>query len=136
MGVGENRSNQLNGSEARSAPNGELRMTIDLPWPPSTLRPNASSPGNWRRKSDAAKRYKADCLILSLALPKLEPKQMTVSLEFCPPDKRRRDIDNMLSSFKQGLDAVSQAIGVDDYLFDLNLKRGEPVKNGLVRVSL
>lgn len=106
---------------------------IELPFPPSALRPNASSPGNWRRKSEAAKRYKRDCLLLT---PKAIPQGTHLAIEFCPPDKRRRDLDNMLASFKQGIDAIAEVMGVDDYLFTLSLARGEPIKGGKVVVRI
>lgn len=112
-------------------------MIVELPWPPAALRPNASSPGAWRRKQTAAKAYKADCAILcraSLNRAGLERAHLTI--RFCPPDRRRRDLDNMLGQIKQGLDAVSEAIGVDDSRFGLTLVRGEPVKGGAVFVQV
>ncbi|MEJ7933513.1 hypothetical protein WG907_04475 [Sphingobium sp. AN558] len=59
-----------------------------------------------------------------------------LTLRFCPPDRRRRDLDNMLASFKQGIDAISETIGLDDYHFGLTLSRGEPVKGGSVEVTI
>jgi crossover junction endodeoxyribonuclease RusA len=106
---------------------------IVLPWPPAALRPNASSPGNWRRKSEAAKRYKHDCILLT---PKSIADGTHLAITFCPPDKRRRDLDNMLASFKAGIDAIAQVMGVDDYQFSISLTRGEPVKGGQVVVVI
>src|SRR3546814_7576318 len=48
---------------------------------------------------------------------------MALRIEFYPPDKRRRDLDNMLASFKYGIDAVAEAMGVDDSLFEFRLCR-------------
>ena len=59
-----------------------------------------------------------------------------VTLCFCPPDRRRRDLDNLLASFKQGIDAISEAMGVDDSKFSYTLTRGEPVKGGVVQVTI
>jgi crossover junction endodeoxyribonuclease RusA len=106
---------------------------IELPFPPSALRPNASSPGNWRRKSEAARKYKNDCVLLT---PKGIPNGTHLAITFCPPDRRRRDLDNMLASFKQGIDAIALVMGVDDYQFSLSLVRGEPVKGGKVVVAI
>ena len=113
-------------------------MRIDLPWPPSALRPNASSPGAWRRKQTAAKGYKADCLILCRAggLSPVEMNAAHLTIRFCPPDRRRRDLDNMLASFKHGIDAISETVGVDDQHFGFTLTRGEPVKGGSVQVTI
>jgi crossover junction endodeoxyribonuclease RusA len=113
-------------------------VIIELPWPPSALLPNAASPGAWRVKQSAAKRYRADCDILCRAgLDKPEEiDRAHLTIRFCPPDRRRRDLDNMLASFKQGLDAISTRIGIDDYHFGLTILRGEPVKGGSVVVTI
>lgn len=112
-------------------------MRIDLPFPPSALRPNAASPGSWRRKQVAAKAYKADCLILCRAgLDRASIASAHLTLRFCPPDRRRRDLDNMLASFKQGIDAIAETIGVDDQHFGFTLGRGDPVKGGVVQVTI
>lgn len=103
---------------------------ITLPWPPRELLPNARV--HFRKKSDAARKYKADCVLLT-------PKTIEgthLSMTFCPPDKRRRDLDNMLASFKVGVDAIAQVMGVDDYHFTLSLRRAEPVKGGAVIVEI
>ena len=113
---------------------------IELPWPDPKLRPNAASPGNWRRKSEAARKYRADCLTLCRAQGvkplKCDEAELTVRITFHPPDKRRRDLDNMVASFKQGIDAFAEAIAIDDHRFAYMIRRGEPVKGGKVVVSL
>ncbi len=110
--------------------------TVRLPWPPSALRPNASSPGNWRKKSEAAKKYRADCLILAKAAKLVTPESICIYLEFRPPDNRRRDLDNMLASFKQGIDAVAEAMGVDDYGFEFHITRRAACQGGCVIVHV
>jgi crossover junction endodeoxyribonuclease RusA len=111
---------------------------IELPWPPKELRPNASSPGNWRRKSEAAKSYRNACYWLSVKQRIVLPAEgeITLSLSFLPPDNRRRDLDNMLAAFKAGLDGFSDAHEVNDHRFALLLRRGEPVKHGCVRIMV
>ncbi len=39
-------------------------------------------------------------------------------ITFCVPDRRKRDVDNLLSMFKGGIDGISQAMGQDDSIFD------------------
>lgn len=112
-------------------------MQVDLPWPPSALRPNASSPGNWRKKSTAAKKYRSDCLLLAKAekpIPFPVDVSPEMTLYFYPPDKRRRDLDNMLASAKQAIDAVCEAVKIDDYRLSLIIRRCEAEKGGRVRV--
>lgn len=113
-------------------------LSVALPWPSSKLLPNARSPGAWRIKQSAAKAYKADCTIVCRAagLRPLDMDRAHLTLRFCPPDRRRRDLDNMLAAFKQGLDAISESIGIDDCHFGLTLVRGEPVKGGSVEVTI
>jgi crossover junction endodeoxyribonuclease RusA len=111
-------------------------IVIQLPYPPPALRPNASSPGSWRKKSEAAKRYKADCLILCRAARLHAPDATELRIEFRPPDRRRRDLDNMLASAKWAIDAIAETIGVDDSNFALTLRKGEPTKGGMVLVEI
>lgn len=110
--------------------------SVTLPWPPAALKPNGAH-GHWAGKSNAAKKYRGDCLVLAKAAKlRLPVGSVELWLHFCPPDKRRRDLDNMLASFKQGIDAVAEALGVDDYGFGYRLFRGEPVKHGQVIVRV
>jgi crossover junction endodeoxyribonuclease RusA len=113
-------------------------MQVELSWPPSALRPNAASPGAWRRKQSAAKAYRADCDILCRAagLRKCGVERAHLTMRFHPPDRRRRDLDNMLASAKQGIDAISAAIGLDDYHFGFTIMRGEPVKGGKIVITI
>ena len=40
-----------------------------------------------------------------------------ISLDFIPPDKRHRDLDNLLASSKQLLDGVAHGLGINDRQF-------------------
>lgn len=109
-------------------------MILTFPWPPRELSPNARV--HWAVKAKAAKNYKADCLILCQAA-KIKCGKMDApyfSIEFCPPNSRRRDIDNCFASFKGGIDAISHQLGVDDSKFIYFLSRGPVQKHGGVRV--
>ncbi len=107
-----------------------------LPWPPKECSPNAR--GHWSKKSRAAKKYRADCHLLckqaGLAMP--EGRALLV-LEFVPPDKRRRDDDNLLACFKSGRDGLADALGIDDARFVTMLRISEETtKGGAVRVRI
>tara|TARA_B100000678_G_C17893172_1_gene376205 strand:+ start:142 stop:489 length:348 start_codon:yes stop_codon:yes gene_type:complete len=112
-------------------------MTFELPYPPARLNPNGQH-GHWRTKQTAAKSYRADCMTLCRAqgVGKATLDRAHLTIRFCPPDRRRRDLDNMLSAFKQGIDAISESIGIDDSHFGLTILRGEPVKGGKVVVTV
>ena len=115
-----------------------LVLTISLPWPPAATSANASSPGNWRKKTDAARSYKQDCAWIIRAA-KVKPAgfaPVCVAVTFNPPASTSRyDLDNLLGRAKQGLDALSEAIGVDDALWqEMRLLRG--VKGGQGSISV
>lgn len=109
---------------------------IELPWPPKELSPNARV--HWSKKIKAAKRYRADCYLLTKASALSVPEgDIILSLEFVPPDRRARDDDNCVAAFKAGRDGIAEALGIDDSRFRTLLSMSEePVKHGRVRVKL
>lgn len=68
--------------------------------------------------------------------PKFPDGLIDVKVIFYPPNKRRRDMDNMLASIKAALDAVSEAWGVDDSRFRLTLEVACVVKGGSVLLEV
>lgn len=110
---------------------------ISLPWPPKELNPNARA--HFRTKAAAVKAYREQAHWLTIAAPVpliRETDELLLSIVFYPPDKRRRDLDNMLSSIKAGLDGIADALLVNDQRFALNLRRAETVKHGRVVIVL
>lgn len=93
-------------------------MTLTLPWPPRALSPNART--HWRKKAPIAKAYKEACWALTkeagIVLPESEGR-LALWLDFYPPDRRARDDDNMIASFKSGRDGLALALGIDDKRF-------------------
>lgn len=115
------------------------RASITLPWPPSKTSANAPRQGDFYGKSRAAKAYKATCAkeCWAQGIRRLDLERASVSVTFHPPTLARYDLDNMLGRCKQGLDAVAEAVGVDDALWEtLHLSRGEKVKGGCVVVNI
>lgn len=107
---------------------------IRLPWPPKQTSPNGSR-GDYQGKARAARDYKQQCAVAChrLNLTRADFGTAHVEITFHPPCNRRRDLDNMLAAIKQGLDAVSSAIGVDDSQWlRVTLIRGEKVSGGCV----
>jgi crossover junction endodeoxyribonuclease RusA len=115
-------------------------LRIDLPWPNPKLAPNRVR-GHYG-KTVAAKRSEFDAAyMLTYQAARehvgewfpLSAPSVPVTLTFNPPDKRRRDLDGLLSSMKQALDGVATALTIDDSKFSpITIKRGEPVKGGAV----
>lgn len=103
---------------------------IVLPWPSSSLSPNAR--GHWAVKAKSAKKAKADAATVARgAMVKIGavPLRPVVIVTFYPPTNHRRDLDNMIASFKAAQDGIASAIGVDDAYWDVSYQRG-PVKRG------
>ena len=96
----------------------EAVKELILPWPPKALSPNART--HWRKKAPIAKSYKTACWALTnesgIVLPQTAGR-LALWLDFYPPDKRHRDDDNMIASFKHGRDGVALALGIDDKRF-------------------
>lgn len=110
---------------------------IVLPWPPKELSPNARM--HFRAKAAAVKAYRETAYWLAHKAdmpPFPEAGGIAVRFDFHPPDKRRRDLDNMLASIKAGVDGIADAWGVDDQRFGFWLSREAPVKGGKIVVTL
>lgn len=109
---------------------------ITLPWPAKELSPNARV--HFQVKAKAAKAYRETAYWLTKHSGMRAPADgwLTIRLDFHPPDRRRRDLDNMLSSAKSLLDGLADALKVNDERFALYLHRQEPCKPGKVVVSL
>lgn len=112
--------------------------TLDLPWPPSCLTPNAKRRSHWRKYAGPTKDYREVCAWLSkeAGWHKRDDDAPHMSITFHPPDNRRRDLDGMLGAFKAGLDGIADAMGVDDSRWSLSIARGGKVPGGAVVVRL
>lgn len=104
-------------------------------WPPRECSPNWR--GHWSKKAKAAKAYKTACWALSKeAGAKVDWNgPVLLHVEFVPPDRRGRDLDNMLSSGKQLFDGLALALGVNDKRFQFSLSVANEI-GGRVRVRL
>jgi len=115
-----------------------LTLTLELPWPPRQLSPNARN--HWATTAKAKKAYRARCRAIAIAAgvrAVLAGKnRLEVALAFFPPDKRGRDWDNMLASMKSGLDGLADAAGLDDRHWRLSFDVADPTPGGRVLVEL
>lgn len=111
-------------------------MRVTLPWPPKELSPNARL--HWSKKSKAAKAYRTACFALAReAGLKSVPFEGRIHLwiDFFPPDRRHRDDDNMIATFKAGRDGLADALGVDDKRFVCHPFVSERI-GGMVKVTI
>lgn len=110
-------------------------ITLELPWPPSVNH-------YWRHTktghyiSEQGKIYRNTVYYICVSLRGILPEnaKLSVSIEAFPPDKRRRDLDNLL---KATLDALQYAmVYQDDYQIDLlTIARKSPL-NGILKVTI
>lgn len=115
---------------------------ILLPWPHKDLSPNARV--HWRDRADqVAKQRKAAYYATKAALSVsarenlMSAGKLAVRVEFFPPDRRARDLDNLMASCKGIFDGIADALGVNDRHFvpTFNLS-DHRVDYGAVRVTV
>lgn len=105
-------------------------LELSLPWPPKVLSPNARK--NWRGLAKPKAAYRELCRVETLlqchpSHVKL-PNFIHLVMEFVPPDRRKRDRDNLVASMKSGLDGLADALGINDNRFtDLTVRIVETV---------
>lgn len=115
-------------------------MIVRLPFPPPELFPNRRAGKHWGATHAAKVKAREDGHYLA----RMESHHfrdrggdIPVSIVFCPPDKRRRDLDGCLSAMKPALDGIASALGVDDSRFRPVLLNVGPVgKPGAAIVAL
>ena len=112
---------------------------IELPWPHRWLSPNARKHYRVTAPIKADARKDAAWLTKAASIPKPLPfigPRLPVCVTFYPPDKRHRDDDNMIASFKAARDGIADALGVDDRCFACHYIFEEPVKGGKIVVEI
>lgn len=111
--------------------------SVELSWPAKELSPNARV--HFHAKAGAAKAARAEAYWLAKHVdlrPSNDEGEIVLAIVFHPPDKRKRDLDNMLASAKPLIDGIADAMAVNDQRFAFTIRRAEPVKSGRVTVSI
>ena len=108
-------------------------LEFDLPWPPSV--------NNYYRHvgprvliSRAGRKYRTMCVSRLGGLGKLYGA-VSLSLECYPPDRRRRDLDNLLKCLQDSITAAG-VLDDDSQIRRLQMEMLEPIEGGLVHVRL
>lgn len=100
-----------------------MTLIVKLPFPDSRLSPNRKNGKHWTSTVGIKNAQKEHAAWLTKEAIRLAGPQdwgqgnIPVSLLFLCPDKRARDLDNLLAASKALLDAVAQELGVDDRRF-------------------
>lgn len=91
-------------------------MIITLSWFNKHLSPNDRS--HWAKKAPIKAAYRNEAYWKAqkhgVILP---PERHHVTIIFCPPNNKPRDIDNCLASLKSGLDGIADGLGINDKYF-------------------
>ena len=109
------------------------QVEFDLPWPPSV--------NNYYRHvgprvliSRAGRKYRTMAVSRLGGLKKLSGS-VSLSLECYPPDRRRRDLDNLLKCLQDSITAAG-VLDDDSQIRRLQMEMLEPIEGGLVHVRL
>ena len=109
-------------------------MRVILPWPTKDLSPNAR--GHWAIKARAKKQYRALCAwqAKSQGLTHIDAERLHLKITFVPPNRRARDLDNLLASIKSGLDGLCDVLGVDDSKWSMEISKADDRIGGFVEI--
>ena len=113
-------------------------IEVWLDWPDSRLMPNRARTMHWAQKGRVAKaaRHAAWVAGLQAGLHELHAaSRVRMEFEFSAPDRRKRDLDNLIAAIKPCIDGLADAIGMDDNRFDLAFTLAEPGR-GDIRVRI
>lgn len=117
-------------------------LTFTLPWPPSVNRlwrsPNRGPLAGRTLLSREGRSYRSEVLaaIIEQGRPKGSSGRLSVEIIANPPDRRRRDLDNLLKACLDGL-VHCQVIRDDGDIDRLEITRSAVVKGGslIVRIA-
>lgn len=111
-------------------------VLLELPWPPREASPNARK--HWAVKAQFVRWYRWEAKLAAFGHGTLRPP-VHATVTFWKPDRRRRDLDNMLSAFKPAWDGMQDAGLIEDDSTDklsITIEAEYAGKPGGVRVVL
>ncbi|MYZ44198.1 RusA family crossover junction endodeoxyribonuclease [Schauerella aestuarii] len=115
-------------------------VVLELPFPPSLnsyyRSPNVGSLSGRTLISKKGREYRRKVILASRIGAQRAPEgRLEVHIQAFPPDRRRRDLDNMLKALLDGMTHAS--VFEDDSLIDvLSVERFAPCPGGKVRVFI
>jgi crossover junction endodeoxyribonuclease RusA len=108
-------------------------MGFEVMFPPRDLHPNSRKDRRYTTKTRQA--FKLHCAAQARHGGAMGTH---LTLTFCPPDNRRRDLDNMFAAMKYGIDGIADAMNIDDSEFSYTIRKGEvrpPYGSVIIEVS-
>lgn len=96
-------------------------MIIELSYPKSELMPNRKNGSHWAKTVAIKKEVLKEAYIITLQARLKQQITLTdtvaLKINFMQSDKRKRDLDNLLSASKSCIDGIAQALQIDDKQF-------------------
>lgn len=115
-----------------------MTYSFNISWPEQALWENR--PCHWSKKARAKRNHLAEAAAVAteegLHLSGIERPYLKWT--FHPPDRRRRDVSNVIRALKAAEDGIAAALRVDDrhFLNDWPMEFSEPVKGGMIVVTV
>ncbi len=122
----------------------ELCVIFDgyLPWPPSVNHYWLQGKPIYKNGRRIVPRYKSDKANMfikqtkaAVGIVKSSLKRIAIEIMAFPPDRRCRDIDNILKAVFDGL-VNAKLIKDDEQIDDIRVIRGDVVKGGMVKIKV
>ncbi|QFY77361.1 endonuclease [Alcaligenes faecalis] len=117
-------------------------LTLVLPWPDMRLMPNRKNGRHWGGVQSAKEQARRDGRVAAtVELGRrrfIGGERIPVKVTFMSPDRRGRDLDNLLACIKPQIDGIAKALGVDDKRFrPLIVDDGlDPAKRGYLKIEV
>ncbi len=117
-------------SEKNTAPP-DFALTLNLPWPPSVNHYYVRTQSGGVALGPQAKAYHALVQRVAFSQPRFGQANVVLDVIACPPDARRRDLDNIEKSL---IDSLKEACVFDDdfQIKDKRIRFGKRVAGGCV----
>jgi Holliday junction resolvase RusA-like endonuclease len=119
-------------------------IRITLPFPSPSLMPNRASGKHWTATREAKNHAFTEALLLTGDAVRRHTGawhplvgQVPLKITFSMPDRRGRDLDNLLAASKHSIDGIATALTINDRQFSpITIVRGEVIKGGAVLVEV
>lgn len=114
-----------------------ITITVSLPWPSKHLSPNGRPKLREKMREKKEARKSAHALTLEAVGRTAVGSVSRMHVLWCQPDRRSRDDDNLIASFKAYRDGIALALKVDDATFRPEHDVDGPITaGGLVMVTI
>jgi crossover junction endodeoxyribonuclease RusA len=108
-------------------------IELNLPFPPSVNQIWRSYKGR-TVLSKKAREFRQQVSMIASNIPCIKKGGVRVDINIHPPDRRKRDLDNLLKSLLDSLNG--KAYGDDSQVDEIHIYRKEKVKGGMADIRI